>query len=174
MPSDYTRVERAIQFIDAHAAAHPDLESVAGAIGLSPFHAQRLFQRWAGVSPKRFLQALTVERAKPLLASSNGLLQTSLTLGLSGPGRLHDLFLRVEAMTPGEFSAGGAGIVVRWGVHETPFGRALFASTERGLCHLAFLEPLSEDDAVAELQRRWPHAELRRGSCCHARRREGD
>jgi len=102
-----------------------------------------------------------VERAKPLLAASNGLLQTSLALGLSGPGRLHDLFLRVEAMTPGEFSAGGERLVIRWGVHETPFGRALLASTERGLCHLAFLEPLSEDDAIDELRRRWPNAELR-------------
>jgi AraC family transcriptional regulator of adaptative response/methylated-DNA-[protein]-cysteine methyltransferase len=160
MPSDYTRVEHAIRFLEQHATEQPSLEEVAARVGLSEFHFQRLFQRWAGVSPKRFLQALTVDQAKRLLERERtSLLETSHAVGLSGPGRLHDLFVRVEAMTPGEYKAGGAGLAIRWGVHPTPFGDALLAVTPRGLCHLAFVRgPVARE--VAEVADRWPGASL--------------
>lgn len=161
--SDYSRVERAIRFLAEHAEAQPSLEQVAEEVGLSPFHFQRLFQRWAGVSPKRFLQVLTLAEAKRMLAESRSLLEVSHAVGLSGPGRLHDLFLRLERMTPGEYKAQAGGLTVRWGVAETAFGPALFAALDRGLCGLAFLGGGGRDEALAELQARWPGAHLERG-----------
>jgi AraC family transcriptional regulator of adaptative response/methylated-DNA-[protein]-cysteine methyltransferase len=173
MPSDYTRIEHAIRYLDEHATEQPSLEQVAARVGLSEFHFQKLFSRWAGVSPKRFLQALTVAQAKRILDGTSAapgggvvkrhavsLLETSHAVGLSGPGRLHDLFLRVEAMTPGEFKAGAEGLTIRWGVHATPFGDALFGVTARGLCHLAFVTPKVGTSAasVEELRDRWPGA----------------
>jgi AraC family transcriptional regulator of adaptative response/methylated-DNA-[protein]-cysteine methyltransferase len=158
MPSDYTRVEHAIRYLEDHAHRQPTLEQVAARVGLSEFHFQRLFRRWAGVSPKRFLQALTVDQAKRLLETTS-VLETSHAVGLSGPGRLHDLFLRVEAMTPGEYKAGGEGLPIRWGTHDTPFGEALLAVTPRGLCHLAFVRgPIAAE--LADLRDRWPGASL--------------
>ncbi|MGH7145228.1 MAG: bifunctional transcriptional activator/DNA repair enzyme AdaA [Planctomycetota bacterium] len=136
---DYLRVERAIRFLTDHAAEQPSLDALAAHLNLSPFHFQRLFTRWAGVSPKRFVQSLTVEHAKRLLAVSEPVLRTSFAVGLSSPGRLHDLFVAIEAMTPGEFKAGGAGLTVRCGFGATPFGEALLARTDRGLCALRFL-----------------------------------
>src|SRR5215467_9839790 len=118
--SDYHRVGEAIRFIDAHVEDQPSLAEVADHLGLSPFHFQRLFRRWAGITPKDFLQFLTLVRAKRHLAASVSLLETSLQVGLSGPGRLHDLFLSVEAMTPGEFKRGAEGLEIVWGVHPTP------------------------------------------------------
>lgn len=158
--SDYSRVEQAIRFLTEHAAEQPGLEAVAEHAGLSPFHFQRLFQRWAGVSPKRFLQVLTLEEAKRMLAESRSLLEVSHAVGLSGPSRLHDLFLGLERMTPGEYKAQARGLAVHWGVEETPFGPALFAALDRGLCGLSFLEDGDPDAALAELRARWPEARL--------------
>lgn len=154
--SDYSRVETVIRYLDANAHAQPGLQELARHCGLSEFHLHRLFRRWAGVTPKDFLQCLTLSRAKELLAESHSLLETSLELGLSGAGRLHDLFLSLEAMTPGDFKRGGEGLSIRWGAHETPFGDALFAATSRGLCSLGFVEEGGLAGAVAELRARWP------------------
>lgn len=125
--SDYARVERAIRFLVANQERQPSLEETAAVLGLSEFHFQRLFQRWAGVSPKRFLQYLTAERAKALLRESQSVLETSGAVGLSGPGRLHDLFLSLEKLTPGEYKARASGLTVEWGEEETPLGTALLA-----------------------------------------------
>jgi AraC family transcriptional regulator of adaptative response/methylated-DNA-[protein]-cysteine methyltransferase len=158
--SDYSRVEQAIRYLEAHTHEQPTLPELARQAGLSEFYFQRLFRRWAGVSPKDFLQCLTLNRAKTLLASSSSLMETSLVLGLSGTGRLHDLFLGLEAMTPGEFKRAGQGLTIQWGVHATPFGEALIAITPRGLCGLSFLEEGSRAVAVAAFQARWPEARL--------------
>ncbi len=160
--SDYHRIGEAIRFIDAHVEEQPSLAEVAGHLGLSRFHFQRLFRRWAGITPKDFLQFLTLVRAKQQLAASASLLETSLRIGLSGPGRLHDLFLSIEAITPGEFKRGGTGLEIAWGVHPTPFGDAVFASTRRGLCGLSFVE--GNGSPWEELRQRWPEARLREGA----------
>ena len=163
---DYRRVAAAIAYIEGHAGDQPSLESVADAVGLSPHHFHRLFRRWAGTTPKRFLQLLTLEEAKRRLEESRTVLETSWDVGLSGPGRLHDLFVTVDGVTPGEFARGGAGVEVRYGFTPTPFGRALIGRTGRGVCHLTFVdtEPGREPEAVAlaELSARWPEAGLRR------------
>lgn len=159
--SDYNRVEQVIRYLETHATEQPGLSELARHAGLSAFHFQRLFRRWAGVTPKDFLQCLTLERAKALLADSCSLLEASAEVGLSGPSRLHDLFLRLEAMTPGEYKRAGQGLTLRWGVHGTPFGEALFAATDRGLCGLGFLEEGSRGAALAELQARWPASTLK-------------
>lgn len=156
---DYRRVELALQYLERYARTQPDLAQVAGAVGLSEYHFQRIFTRWAGVSPKRFLQFLTKEGAKQLLARSENLLDTTYTLGLSSPGRLHDLFVTTEAVTPGEFRSGGEGLTVRYGLHATPFGSALIASTTRGICHLGFVTG-SEGGAIDALAADWPGARL--------------
>jgi AraC family transcriptional regulator of adaptative response/methylated-DNA-[protein]-cysteine methyltransferase len=158
--SDYSRVEQAIHYLEAHAHEQPSLSELAQQVGLSEFHFQRLFRRWAGVTPKDFLQCLTLNRAKALLATDRSLMETSLELGLSGTGRLHDLFLGLEAMTPGEFKRAGQGLTIQWGIHATPFGEALFAITPRGLCGLSFLEAENRTTAVANFQARWPEARL--------------
>jgi AraC family transcriptional regulator of adaptative response/methylated-DNA-[protein]-cysteine methyltransferase len=158
--SDYAKVEKAIQFINAHVREQPSLADVAAEVDLSEFHFQRLFQRWAGVSPKRFLQFLTLEEAKRMLAESRSLLDTSYAVGLSGPSRLHDLFLGLERMTPGEYKAQAGGLTVHWGVEDTPFGPALFAALDRGLCGLSFLQEESPEAAFTELRAHWPGARL--------------
>lgn len=152
--SDFSRVERAIRYLDAHAAERPGLAELAGVVGLSEFHFHRLFHRWAGVTPKAFLQYATLARAKRLLRARRSLLDATLELGLSGTGRLHDLFLTLEAMTPGEFKACAAGMTLRWSLHETPFGEACFVATERGLCGLAF----GGRETAETLRRQWPGA----------------
>jgi AraC family transcriptional regulator of adaptative response/methylated-DNA-[protein]-cysteine methyltransferase len=161
--SDYHRIAEAIRFIEANVEGQPRLDDVAAHLGLSPFHTQRLFLRWAGVSPKDFLQHLTLGRAKSELLASASLLDASHAVGLSGPGRLHDLFLGLEAMTPGEFKRGAEGVTIAWAIHPTPFGDALFGATARGLAALTFVD--ADDDAesraVADLAARWPHATLR-------------
>ena len=158
--SDYSRVAQAIHYLECHATGQPNLAELAEHVGLSEFHFQRLFHRWAGVTPKDFLQCLTLNRAKALLAESRSLLDTSHEVGLSGTSRLHDLFLNVEAMTPGAFKRAGAGLAIHWGVHETPFGEALLAVTDRGLCGLSFLGDESRAESVGVLQGRWPEAVL--------------
>lgn len=158
--SDYELVAQAIRYLEGQATAQPSLADVAGHIGVSPFHLQRVFTRWAGVSPKRFLQYLTVEHAKRLLDESRPVLDAAYAAGLSGPGRLHDLFVTVEAVTPGEYRARGEGLAIWYGRHESPFGDCLLAATERGVCGLSFLNGGGWDAALANLAERWPGAEL--------------
>src|ERR1043166_5963444 len=136
---DYARVERALRFLNANHRQRPTLDEVAAHVHLSPFHFERLFQRWAGTSPKRFLQYLTKEHAKGLLRESKSLLDVAYESGLSGAGRLHDLFVSCEAVTPGEYKLRGKGVTIRYGFHPSPFGECLLASTERGVCALRFL-----------------------------------
>jgi AraC family transcriptional regulator, regulatory protein of adaptative response / methylated-DNA-[protein]-cysteine methyltransferase len=166
---DYARIEKAIARLGADYLQQPTLDQLAGHVGLSPFHFQRLFHRWAGVTPKRFLQYLTLEHAKQRLRASATVMQASFDAGLSGSSRLHDLFLNLEAATPGEYREGGAGLCIQWGVHETPFGACLIASTSRGVCGLGFIcrharagSPMREEDLLARLQRDWPAARFAR------------
>lgn len=156
--SDYARIEQAILYLDVHAREQPSLDNVAAHVGLSPFHFQRLFTRWAGISPKRFLQVHTLTTARRLLAERRSVLDTSYTVGLSGGGRLHELFITLTAMTPGEFKLGGEGLTVRYGVHPSPFGDCLIAACERGICGLHFLTGESEEEALAALRAQWPRA----------------
>lgn len=158
--ADYELVAQAIRYLEEHAAAQPSLADVAGQLGVSQFHLQRVFTRWAGVSPKRFVQYLTLEHAKRLLDESRPVLDAAYEAGLSGPGRLHDLFVTVEAVTPGEYRARGEGLTIRYGRHRTPFGECLLAATERGVCALSFLDSAGWDAAVADLAARWPEAHL--------------
>jgi AraC family transcriptional regulator of adaptative response/methylated-DNA-[protein]-cysteine methyltransferase len=155
---DYARVERAILFLEANYHRHPELREVAASVHLSEFHFQRLFRRWAGISPKRFLQFLTLEHAKKLLAGSHTVLDATYDAGLSSPGRLHDLFVNLEAMTPGEFKAHGAGLRIHYGFHPTPFGECLLASTERGICGLGFVDAGGREQTMRDYQSRWPEA----------------
>ncbi len=157
---DYQRIEAAIRYLEEHSTEHPSLEKVAGHIGLSSFHFQRLFKRWAGVSPKRFLQYLTIENARQLLRDSASVLETAYAVGLSSPGRLHDLFITIDAVTPGEYKQLGKNIVIRHAFHETLFGECLVAQTERGICFLGFVNSENRDDVFEDLQRRWPRASL--------------
>jgi AraC family transcriptional regulator of adaptative response/methylated-DNA-[protein]-cysteine methyltransferase len=156
---DYERIGRAIAYLRRHAEDQPDLAAAARHVNLSEHHFQRLFTSWAGVSPKRFVQYLTLEHAKSRLGGAGSVLDLSGAVGLSGPGRLHDLFVTLEAMSPGEYRAGGAGLVIRYGVHDSPFGPALVAATARGICALRFLD--ARDDGAEELRADWPEAELR-------------
>lgn len=157
---DYQRIARAIEYLRTHHDDQPDLATLARHAGLSEHHFQRLFTRWAGVSPKRFLQHLTLEDARRRLAASRNVLDLSGELGLSGSGRLHDLFVTVEAMSPGEARSGGAGLDISWGLHDSPFGRALIASTRRGICALHFVDDSEEPSAL--LGADWPAATLKR------------
>jgi len=162
MPSDYSRIEAAIRFIDDNLPEQPGLDAVAASVGLSPFHFQRLFRRWAGVSPKRFLEVLTVAHAKRLLAESRSVLDAALDVGLSSPGRLHDHFVSIEAVTPGEFKTRGAGLAIRYGVHESPFGRALLATTDRGICALSFVGDDGGASEIEALRATWSGARVTR------------
>jgi len=155
---DYIRIESALGFLSQHAQAQPALADVAEHVGLSEHHLQRLFTRWAGISPKRFLQFQTVETAKSLLRDSRSVLDATYSAGLSSGGRLHDLFIALEAMTPGEFKAGGAGLTITTGFHDSPFGECLIAVTERGICGLSFVVDGDRAAALAELEGHWPGA----------------
>lgn len=157
--ADYDRIAAAIGYISQHMQGQPSLQDVADHLQLSPFHTQRLFKRWAGVSPKQFLQVLTVERAKQILAETRSLLDASLATGLSGSSRLHDHFVSLEAMTPGDFKRQGQGLCIRFGLHPSPFGEVLIGMTERGICHLAFTDS-DTATGIADLQRQWPLAQL--------------
>ncbi len=156
--TEYQRIAEAIRFLRAHRRNQPNLAALAKHLELSEYHVQKLFSRWAGISPKRFLQYLTVEFAKTQMNTTGDLLALSLEAGLSGPGRLHDLFVTMEAMTPGEFKRAAAGVRIRYGVGETPFGLALAATTSRGICHLTFIEADAEALAVSQLMENWPTA----------------
>ena len=156
---DYLRIEQAILYLENHYTEQPSLEEVAASIGLSEYHFQRLFTRWAGVSPKRFLQFLTKEGAKELLSRSENLLETTHQMGLSSLGRLHDLFVTTEAVTPGEYKTYGEGLTIRYGIHLTPFGKCLIGLTDRGICHLGFVSG-SEGEAVDGLVSNWKEARM--------------
>ena len=155
----YQLIEQAIQYIEANVQRQPELDEIASAIGLSEYHFQRLFTRWAGISPKRFVQFLTKEHAKELLARSENLLDTTHQVGLSSLGRLHDLFVNTEAVTPGEFKSRGAGLTIRYGLHPTAFGECLIATTERGICHLSFVQT-SEGNTIDNLVADWKQAKI--------------
>lgn len=156
---DYLRIEQAILYLERYYKDQPELGEVAANIGLSEYHFQRLFTRWAGVSPKRFIQFLTKEGAKSLLDQSENLLDTTHQVGLSSLGRLHDLFVTAEAVTPGEYKSRGAGVTIHYGIHPTPFGKCLIATTERGICHLSFVLT-SEGDAIDNLVADWKQARM--------------
>jgi AraC family transcriptional regulator of adaptative response/methylated-DNA-[protein]-cysteine methyltransferase len=162
-PGDYAYVERAIQFLTSHVAGQPCLAEIAEAVGLSESHLGAVFQRWAGLSPKALLQALTLDHARALLRDKASVLEAALEVGLSGPGRLHDLFVTYEAMSPGEYKARGEGLVLSYGYHPTPFGEALIVTTARGLAGLGWVETdedhaRAQASALSDLQRRWPRA----------------
>ena len=159
---DFARIARAIRYIDEHFREQPRLEDVAAHANLSEFHFNRLFRRWAGVTPKQYLTAVTGLAARDALAGQASVLDAALTVGLSGPGRLHDLVVTLEAMTPGEIKAQGLGTTIRYGFSNTPFGRAILATTPRGLSHLAFVEANGESAALAELRETAPRAAFQR------------
>ena len=157
---DYIIVEQAIRFIRANARRQPTLVEVADHVRLSESHLQRVFTRWAGISPKRFLQYLTHEHCRQLLRESRSILDATYEAGLSSAGRLHDLFVTVEAVTPGEFRTGGAGLEIRFGIHESPFGECLVATTPRGVCAVSFLSAEAPEAAVERLHADWPGANI--------------
>jgi AraC family transcriptional regulator of adaptative response/methylated-DNA-[protein]-cysteine methyltransferase len=159
---DFARIARAIRFIDEHFREQPRLEDVAAHAGLSEFHFNRLFRRWAGVTPKQYLAAVTGVAARDALAGNASVLEAAYSVGLSGPGRLHDLVVTLDAMTPGEMKADGQGITVRFGYSPSPFGKALFAVTERGLFHLGFVDVGGEIPALDALRARVPRATFAR------------
>jgi AraC family transcriptional regulator of adaptative response/methylated-DNA-[protein]-cysteine methyltransferase len=158
---DYAVVRRAVAFISEHWRAQPDVEAIAHACGVTPDELHHLFRRWAGLTPKAFVAALTLDHARRLLRDSASVLDAAYEVGLSGPGRLHDLFVTHEAMSPGEWKAGGEGLTLAYGFHPSPFGIALVIATERGLAGLAFADPGEEAAALDDMQRRWPRAQLR-------------
>ena len=157
---DYQRIEKAIRFIENNFTSQPTLDQIAESVHLSKFHFNRLFKRWAGISPIQFQQILTLEYAKEKLADASNLLDTAFDAGLSGPGRLHDLFITFEAMTPGEFKKMGGGLKIGYGFNDTPFGQCLLAVTERGICHLGFVEKNNRSEAFNQIQHGWPEATL--------------
>jgi AraC family transcriptional regulator of adaptative response/methylated-DNA-[protein]-cysteine methyltransferase len=156
----YAVIGRALKIIDA-AGSGLTLEALAAEMGMSPAHFQRTFSRWVGVSPKRYQQYLTLDHARRLLADRFTVLETAFSTGLSGGGRLHDLFLTWEAMSPGDYATGGAGLVIRWAYVPSPFGEALVMATDRGICGLGFTEEFGRDWAMQDLRARWPKAIFR-------------
>lgn len=155
---DYDAVRRAIAFISENWRAQPTIEAMADAAGVTPDELHHLFRRWASLTPKGFMQALTLDHAKSLLRDSASVLDAALDSGLSGPARLHDLFVTHEAMSPGEWKNGGAGLTLRYGFHASPFGTAIVIATSRGLSGLAFADPGDEQVVLADMTRRWPNA----------------
>ena len=158
--SDYDIVRHAIAHIRGNWQAQPEIETIAEAAGVTATELHHLFRRWAGITPKMFLQALTLDHARRLLRDSASVLDASFEVGLSGPGRLHDLFVTHEAMSPGEWKSGGAGMTIYYGFHPSPFGTALVMGTERGLAGLAFADSGEEQAALADMRSRWPQAQL--------------
>ncbi len=161
----YTTIERALRYIAAHQTDQPGLSELAGAAGLSEAHFQRVFKAWAGVSPKQFLKHLTLQAAKQRLRESESVLDTAYDVGLSGPGRLHDLFVTLEAMTPGDYKRGGKGVDIRYGFHDSPFGECLLAVTDAGICGLGFVNEDGQEAALDDFRRRWPAARFVESSC---------
>ena len=160
LSQDYERIEQAVHFLQSHHHEQPTLSEMAQSVNLSEYHFQRLFSRWVGISPKRFMQYLTKEQAKHLLTQSKDLLSVSYATGLSGPSRLYDLFVTCEAVTPGEYKQRGEGVEIRYGFHPSPFGECLVALTDRGICNLMFVQNHVRDSAIKILQDNWPAAEF--------------
>jgi AraC family transcriptional regulator of adaptative response/methylated-DNA-[protein]-cysteine methyltransferase len=156
--ADYDIVRRAIGHIREHWRSQPEIEAIAEAAGVTPTELHHLFRRWAGLTPKAFLQAITLDAARTLLRASASVLDATYEVGLSGPGRLHDLFVTHEAMSPGEWKSGGQGLTIRYGFHPSPFGIALVMASERGLAGLAFADAGEEKAALADMRQRWPNA----------------
>src|SRR4030095_8817939 len=158
--TNFSRIEEAIGYITSNFKAQPGLDEVAEKIHLSPYHFQRLFTDWAGVSPKKFLQYISIEHAKTILKDQHSsLFDAAFETGLSGTGRLHDLFVNIEGMTPGEYKNGGENLSINYSYAETPFGNILVASTSKGICHMAFAD--NEKDALEILVARFPKATYR-------------
>lgn len=155
---DYELVRRNLDYLRQHWRDQPSLDLLAERNGLSPAHLQRLFIRWAGLSPKAFVQALTIDHARRLLRDSASVLDTSYEVGLSGPGRLHDLFVTHEGMSPGAYKARGKGLTIRYGFHDCPFGKVLLMMTEKGICGLAFADEGHEQASFIDMRSRWPDA----------------
>lgn len=155
---DYDHVRRAIAFISNHWLDHPSTEEIAEAVGVTPSHLHHVFRHWAGLTPKAFMQAITLDHARSLLRQSQSVLDTAYDVGLSGAGRLHDLFVTHEGMSPGEYRKGGEGLTIRYAFHASLFGRALVMTTERGLCGLAFADIGEDETILADMTRRWPRA----------------
>jgi len=160
--NDYERIARVIGYLDEHHTEQPELAVLARQAGLSQFHFHRLFSTWAGVTPKDFLQCLTVAHVKELLRNGGSVLNTAMEAGLSGPGRVHDLCVTLEAASPGELKAGGEGWKIVFGFADTPFGRCLIGESPRGICHLSFVESRNDRANLAELRQEWPRAALKR------------
>jgi len=159
--SDYEKIAKAITYIRENVGSQPSLEDISAHVFLSPYHFQRLFSRWAGVSPKRFLQVLTLERAKSLLHQSDTTaLDASYALGLSSGSRLYDHFVQIEAVTPSEYKARGRGLIMHYGYHDTPFGEVFIAQTPRGICKFCFIEQNNRPEPLHDLRRDWPFAEF--------------
>ena len=154
----YIIIERALRRLAKAQGDQPSLADLADEAGLSEFHFQRVFKEWVGISPKKFLQHVTLQAAKECLQDSANVLDTAYEVGLSGPGRLHDLFITLEAMTPGAYKRGGAGVEIRYGIHDSPFGDCLIALTDQGICGLGFADPERHDAALTDFKRRWPAA----------------
>jgi len=157
---DYDRIEKAIKFLESNFSSQPSLKDIAAHIGLSEYYFQRLFSRWVGISPKRFLQFLTKEYAKQLLENSVNLLDVTYEAGLTSPGRLHDLFVTCEAVTPGEYKSKGEGITIKYGFHPSPFGECLLATTDRGICGFYFVKYRDRKDPLSELKYFWQNANI--------------
>jgi len=160
LSDDYARIEQVIYYLEKNASRQPVLSEIAEHIHLSEYHFQRLFTRWVGISPKRFLQFITKEHAKQLLAKSASILDAAYQVGLSSPGRLHDLFITWEAVTPGEYKLHGAGLTISFGFHPTPFGEVLLGSTDRGICNLSFVMPTGRSEALHAMRKNWLKANL--------------
>ena len=158
--ADYAVVRRAIAFVSEHWRAQPEIDAIAAAAGVSASELHHLFRRWAAITPKAFLQALTLEHARRLLRDSASVLDAAFEVGLSGPGRLHDLFVTHQAMSPGEWKSGGAGLTMSYGFHPCPFGTALVMTTQRGLAGLAFADAGEEPAMLADMKGRWPRADM--------------
>jgi AraC family transcriptional regulator of adaptative response/methylated-DNA-[protein]-cysteine methyltransferase len=158
---DWKRMGRAIRFLSEHYLEQPRLEDAAEAVGLSPFHFQRLFTRYVGVSPKNFVGHLTLDHARQELAGGQSVLGAALDSGLSGPSRLHDLCIKIEAMTPGDYARGGEGVAIDYGFVDCPFGIALIMATQKGVCGLAFGDESEEDAMMDDMRARWPRATYR-------------
>ena len=155
---DYLRMERALEWLAIHGSEQPSLEQAAAAVDMSSFHFQRVFSRWAGVSPKQFLQAMSLAQAKQQLAQGASVFDAALQAGLSGPGRLHDAFVNVEAVTPGEYKSGLAGVQIGYGYHPSPFGECVVLNTARGICALGFVQHGQRERAFTDLANRFPNA----------------
>ncbi|MDA8085154.1 MAG: methylated-DNA--[protein]-cysteine S-methyltransferase [Nitrospiraceae bacterium] len=158
--NDYNRIAHIIRYLDEHHTEQPGLATLAEHAGLSSFYFHRLFSAWAGITPKDFLQCLTLAHAKELLKEGESVMGAALESGLSGPGRLHDLCVSLECASPGELKTGGSGWTIIFGIADTPFGKCMIGKSPRGICHLSFIHFDDEDTALEELRKNWPNARL--------------